>query len=197
MTERERAERVFMDADLSPKLAAHSRNVARQAEELARRWGAAPDDAAIAGLLHDICRGLDRQELLARARKHGLRVDDVDDDAVVPLLHARIAAAELAALGFSSAVVEAVERHTLGGPGMSLLDEVVFVADGVAPGRTWEGVDEVRRRATESLDAAAFDLVRRDLERLRRQGRRPHERMLALHEELRERMDEEHRGTQV
>ena len=187
MTERERAERVLVDAHLSPKLEAHCRSVSSQAEELARRWGASADDAAVAGLLHDICRDLDRQEVLACARKHGVAIDDiVDDDAVVPLLHARVAAAEIAALGFAPEVVEAVERHTLGGPGMSLLDEVVFVADGIAPGRTWKGVDEVRRRAMESLDAAALDLVRRDLDRLRRQGREPHPRMMALYEELSE-----------
>ncbi|HMK92676.1 MAG TPA: bis(5'-nucleosyl)-tetraphosphatase (symmetrical) YqeK [Thermoleophilia bacterium] len=185
-----------MESHLSPKLEAHCRAVAWQAEALARRWGASPDDAAVAGLLHDICRHLGRQEVLDRARNHGLTVGDIDDDAIVPLLHARVAAAELADRGFSAEVVEAVSRHTLGGPAMSLLDECVFVADGIAPGRTWKGVDEVRRRATESLDAAALDLVRRDLERLRRQGREPQQEMLALQVELTERLDEENRGAQ-
>ena len=196
MTERQRAERVLVESHLSPKLEAHCRAVAWQAEALARRWGASPDDAAVAGLLHDICRYLDRQEVLDLARKHGLTTDGVDDDSVVPLLHARVAGAELAARGFSAEVVEAVSRHTLGGPGMSLLDECVFVADGIAPGRTWKGVDEVRRRATESLDAAALDLVRRDLDRLGRQSRVPQREMLELYEELDERLHEEHRGAQ-
>ncbi len=101
------------------------------------------------------------------------------------LLHARVAAAEAGARGFSPGVVEAVRRHTLGGAGMSVLDECVFVADAVAPGRTWKGVGGVRRRATESLDAAVLELAERDLARLRKRGREPHPAMLALIEERR------------
>jgi Predicted HD superfamily hydrolase involved in NAD metabolism len=63
------------------------------------------------------------------------------------------------------------------------------VADATEPGRTWQGVEAVRRQALESLDAAALTLVRRDVERLRSRGREPHPTMMALLEEK--------RGTQV
>ncbi len=185
MTERQRAERLLVERGLSPGLEAHCRGTALQAEQLARRWGAAPDDAAVAGLLHDLCRELTRQEVLDLARKHGLEIDSIEEEYAVQLLHARVAAAEVADAGFSSAVAEAIDRHTLGGPGQSTLDACLFVADATEPGRTWKGVDDVRRQALASLDEAVLALVQRDVERLRARGREPHPLMLALLEEKR------------
>jgi predicted HD superfamily hydrolase involved in NAD metabolism len=185
MTERQRAERLLVERRLSPELESHSRGVAQTAETLAGRWGASPDDAAVAGLLHDWARELPRQEVLTLARKHGLDIGPIEEDYTVALLHAQVAAEELAEHGFSPAIVEAVRRHTLGGPGMSVLDKCVFVADAIEPGRTWSGVEETRRRALESLDAAVLELARRDLVRLRARGREPHPLMLALVRESR------------
>ena len=183
MTERQRAERMLMERGLSSGLEEHCRGTALQAELLARRWGAAPDDAAVAGLLHDLCRELSRQEVLDLARKHGLETDPIEEEFAVQLLHARVAAEEVARAGFSPPVAEAIRRHTLGGPGLSVLDACLFVADATEPGRTWQGVDEVRRQALESLDGAVLTLARRDVERLRSRGREPHPLMLALLEE--------------
>jgi len=189
MSERQRAERMIMERGLSDRLEAHCRGTALQAELLARRWGASPDDAAVAGLLHDLCRELTREEVLAQARKHGLEVDPIEEEYAVQLLHARVAAAQVAEAGFAPAIAEAIGRHTLAGPGMSVLDTCLFVADATEPGRTWDGVDEMRRLATESLDDAALALVERDLERLRVRGRRPHPLMLAYLEERRGRQE--------
>jgi len=185
MSERQRAERMLMARGLSARLEAHCRGTSAQAELLARRWGASPDAAAVAGLLHDLCRELPRQEVLDLARKHGLEIDAIEEDYPVQLLHARVAAAQVAEAGFDPAVAQAIARHTLGGPGMSVLDTCLFVADATEPGRSWNGVDDVRRQAVESLDDAALTLVERDLERLRAHGRSPHPLMLAFLEERR------------
>ena len=183
MSERQRAERMLMERGLSAELEEHCRGTALQAELLARRWGAAPDDAAIAGLLHDLCRELTPEEVLRLAHEHGLETDTIEEEYAVQLLHARVAAEVVVEAGFALQVAEAIRRHTLGGAGMSVLDACLFVADATEPGRTWKGVDEVRRQATESLDAAVLSLARRDVERLRARGRAPHPRMLALLEE--------------
>ena len=185
MSERQRADRLLRARGLSPALEEHCRATSLQAERLARRWGADPDAAAVAGLLHDLCRELARQEVLDAARKHGLQIDPIEKEYPVQLLHARVAAAEVAEAGFSAPIAVAIGRHTLGGPRMSVLDVCLFVADATAPGRAWKGVDEVRRQAMDSLDAAALTLVERDIERLRARGREPHPFMLALLEEKR------------
>ena len=185
MEERHRAELMLEARGLSADLTEHCRGTAHQAEALAERWGASPDAAAAAGLLHDLCRELPRQEVLDLARKHGLEIDPIEEEYAVQLLHARLAAAEAAAAGFSAPVVEAIARHTLGGPGMSVLDACVFVADATEPGRSWKGVDDARRLAHESLDAAVLSLAERDVARLSARGRAPHPLMLALLEERR------------
>jgi nicotinate-nucleotide adenylyltransferase len=185
MSERQRAERLLRQRGLSAELEAHCRATSLQAERLARRWGAAPDDAAVAGLLHDLCRELDVDEVLRLAERHGLTIEPIEREYPVQLLHARVASAEVAEAGFAAPVAEAVRRHTLGGPRMSVLDACLFVADATAQGRTWKGVDEVRGQAMESLDGAVLTLVARDIERLRARGREPHPYMLALYEERR------------
>ena len=185
MSERQRAERLLRQRGLSAELEAHCRATSRQAERLARRWGAAPDDAAVAGLLHDLCRELNADEVLRLAERHGLTIEPIEEEYPVQLLHARVAAAEVAAAGFAAPVAEAIRRHTLGGPHMTVLDACLFVADATAPGRTWKGVDQVRDQAMESLDGAVLTLVTRDIERLRARGREPHPFMLALYKEKR------------
>ena len=129
------------------ELEAHCRGTSLQAERLARRWGASPDDAAIAGLLHDLCRELAREEVLrsgAKARtrdrsdRGGVRRCSCCTHASRPPRSPRPS--------FAAPIAEAIGRHTLGGPRMSVLDACLFVADATEPGRTWKGVDEVRRR---------------------------------------------------
>jgi nicotinate-nucleotide adenylyltransferase len=185
MGERQRAERLLRQRGLSAELEAHCRATSLQAERLARRWGAAPDDAAVAGLLHDLCRELGADEVLRQAQRHGLTIEPIEEEYPVQLLHARVAAAEVAEAGFAAPIAEAIRRHTLGGPRMTVLDACLFVADATAQGRTWKGVDEVRDEAMESLDAAVLTLVTRDIERLRARGREPHPLMLALYKEKR------------
>ncbi|MFS8512340.1 MAG: bis(5'-nucleosyl)-tetraphosphatase (symmetrical) YqeK, partial [Planifilum fulgidum] len=51
-------------------------------------------------------------------------------------------------------VLNAIRSHTTGRPGMSLLEKVVFLADYIEPGRSFSGVEEVRRLAREDLDRA-------------------------------------------
>jgi predicted HD superfamily hydrolase involved in NAD metabolism len=51
-------------------------------------------------------------------------------------------------------VLAAIRWHTTGGPEMSLLDEIVFLADYIEPGRTFPGVDRLRALAAASLPEA-------------------------------------------
>ena len=55
-------------------------------------------------------------EVLRLAERHGLTIDPIEEEYPVQLLHARVAAAEVAAAGFAAPVAEAIRRHTLGGP---------------------------------------------------------------------------------
>lgn len=178
------ARRLLDERRLSAGLVAHSDGVAATARGLCVRWGGDAGQAEIAGLLHDVCRELDRQEVLRRARMHGLKVSVLEETYPVQLLHGPLAAAELAACAVSPETLGAIARHTVGGPGMTLIERCVFVADAIEPQRSYEGVEEARRLAGVSLDRALRLVVARDIERLRTRARDVHPDMTALWEEL-------------
>jgi predicted HD superfamily hydrolase involved in NAD metabolism len=180
------AERLLVARGLSPELEAHCRRVAATAGELAGRWSADPGAAELAGLLHDYCRELTREEVLEEARKHDLEVSPLEAEYPVQLLHGPLAARVLAAgpLTLPAEVLEAIARHTVGGPAMSTLARCLFVADSIEPGRTYRAADDLRRLASRSLDGALREIVRRDVVRLEKRGRAVHPAMRAMTEEM-------------
>jgi predicted HD superfamily hydrolase involved in NAD metabolism len=130
---------------LTPSLLAHSLRVSATAVELAQRFGVDESDAELAGLMHDIARGEDDTTVLALADKLGVPVLDYEREHP-HVLHARVGAAiarhELPGIG--EAVLSAIEVHTVGALPMSDLDRVVYLADMIEPGRTYEGVEDLR-----------------------------------------------------
>ena len=176
------ADRV-MAARVSPKLHAHCVRVGRYAAELARGWGADPLGAELAGLLHDYWREADAEMVVRRARELGLEMSELESRRPVQLLHARLAAAELRALGLPEEICSAIARHTVGGPGMSVLEQCVYVADAAEPARSYDGVDELRELAKTSLGAAVAWSNRRGLLQLVEKGRPIHPDSVALYNE--------------
>jgi nicotinate-nucleotide adenylyltransferase len=176
------ADRV-MAARVSPKLYAHCARVGRYAAELAQRWGADPQAAELAGILHDYWREADADTVVGRAHELGLEMSELESRRPVQLLHARLAAAELRALGLPEEICTAIARHTVGGPGMSTLEQCVYVADAAEPARSYDGVDELRALAKTSLGAAVAWSNRRGLLQLVEKGRPIHPDSVALYNE--------------
>jgi len=174
---------LLIAARLSEKRREHSQRVADEAAELARRFGAAPEAAAIAGLLHDYCRDLTDAEVLAAAARFGLEVGPVEARRPRKVLHGPVAAAELAAAGLDAAIAGAIARHTTGGPGMTVLEKCLYLADFCEPARQFPGLDEVRALAQTSLDAAVAAAARISLLDLIERGRGVVPDALALYNE--------------
>jgi predicted HD superfamily hydrolase involved in NAD metabolism len=184
MIARESACRLLEDRGLSARLVAHCKGVAETARDLGEHWCGDGRSAELAGLLHDLCRELGRQEVLRRARMLGLRVSVLEERYPVQLLHGPLAAAELVSSGLPEASLRAISRHTVGGAGMTAIERCVFVADAIEPGRAYPGVAGVRLLAGKSLDQAARAIVARDIDRLRSRGREVHPAMVAFWREL-------------
>ena len=159
MIDRAQAE-LLIAGRLSEKRREHSRRVAAEAAELARRFGAAPEAAAIAGLLHDYCRDLTDAETLAAAARYGLEVGLVEARRPKNILHGPVAAAELAAAGLDTDIAGAIARHTTGGPGMTVLEKCLYLADFCEPGREFPGLVEVRALAA-AARISLLDLIGR------------------------------------
>ncbi|MBP2644262.1 MAG: putative superfamily hydrolase [Firmicutes bacterium] len=141
--------------ELSPKRLAHSIGVSQTATRLAKLYGADVQKAEIAGLMHDCAREMPKNILLKIIQSSGIVVDDVEL-CQPALLHAR-AGAVVVKRDYAiddQEICQAISCHTVGGPQMTLLDKVIFLADCIEPGRKYPGVDKLRQSAKENLDKA-------------------------------------------
>jgi predicted HD superfamily hydrolase involved in NAD metabolism len=147
-------------ARLPRGLAEHIEGTVGEARRLAALHGADEELAALAAWGHDIARALSPSELLAEARRLGLALDPVEEQAPI-LLHGAIGAAILSRdYGIDDPDVLAAARyHTTARAGMSTLEKVVFVADKIESGkvRGEPALARVRQLADGDLDAAILE----------------------------------------
>lgn len=139
------ARRNELEQRVGPRRFAHSLGVAKTAEELARTYGVDEDEARIAGLLHDWDKGYDDPGILARAAELDMAVDP-ELQAMPRVLHGMTAAVALgrAFPCLSPAVLQAIDRHTLGAADMTDLDMVIYIADALEPGRKGKRAAKLR-----------------------------------------------------
>lgn len=117
---------------------AHCVRVARMSENLARAHGADPGKARTAGMLHDLARLYHGERLLRESAEHGIEIDEFSR-ANPTVLHAPLSAA-LARSMFGiddPEILSAIAKHTLAAAEMSPLDCILYLADGLEPGRDY------------------------------------------------------------
>ncbi|MBR5773943.1 MAG: bis(5'-nucleosyl)-tetraphosphatase (symmetrical) YqeK [Clostridia bacterium] len=139
----------------------HSLAVADEAKRLAEKYGADPDRAYLAGLLHDIMKDAPRSEQLEAIRKSGYKMNQVEQSE--PKLWHAIAGAcyiEQQGLCDDSEIISAVRCHTTGKASMTLLEKILFVADFTSAERDYSGIEIMRSCSDESLDITALEGVR-------------------------------------
>lgn len=135
----------------------HTEGVMSASVELAERYGADPQQAELAALLHDVAKywPIDKQESVIRENKEsGLSQELLEYDK--QLLHAEVGAF-VAKRDYGiedEEVLGAIRYHTSGRKGMSLLEKIVCLADYIEPGRDFPGVDTIRELAKHNLEAA-------------------------------------------
>src|SRR5699024_9269437 len=133
----------------------HTLNVEKMAVKLAGHYGADPEQAALAALLHDTAKEMPTAEQLALLRAHPDLAGDTENRPT-PIWHG-VCAAILARTEWGvtdEAVLSAVACHTAGKPGMTLLDKILFLADMTSAERDFDGVESLRRLAFEDIDRA-------------------------------------------
>lgn len=114
----------------------HILGVEQMSRSLAQYHGLDPDQAAQAGLMHDLAKFFPPDKLLAMADQEGLELDEILRH-TPHLIHADISAIVARdEFGVQDEVIlEAIRNHTLGKPGMDKLSCVVFLADALEPNR--------------------------------------------------------------
>ena len=130
----------------------HSVCVSDAAVALANIYGADPEKAQTAGILHDVMKDIPHEEQLVRMKEYGVQLTELEQHAP-KLWHAILGAAYLRyVLGIADQdVLNAVRYHTTGRAHMSLLEKIIFIADFISADRTYDGVKDFRKMAKKSL----------------------------------------------
>lgn len=155
----------------SPKRFRHSENVAERAAELGERYGVSPKLLYIAGLLHDICKDLPREEQLHWLSKSVI-IKDKNILQVPPIWHGPCAAVYIwEELGvYNRQICSAVHYHTTGSGSMSLFDKLIYLADLTSRERDYPDARETHALADHDVEAAMAHSLRFTLHKLRSQG---------------------------
>ncbi|MCR5176382.1 MAG: bis(5'-nucleosyl)-tetraphosphatase (symmetrical) YqeK [Anaerovibrio sp.] len=143
-----------LQSRLKPSRYQHSVGVAETSVFLAARFGVDSKKAEIAGLLHDCARQYPNEQLINEADKRNISYGMVEK--TMPLLLHGYVGAKLIQEEYGvddPEISQAIYRHTVGGPGMTDLDKIIYFADMIEPSRDYPGVNELRLLSREgSLD---------------------------------------------
>jgi predicted HD superfamily hydrolase involved in NAD metabolism len=127
------------------------------------------EDAVTAGLLHDMCKAMSDEELLAAAERYNVSTNNAQQKKP-SLLHGPIAAEECARnLNVDPAICDAIRWHTTGSPKMGSLGLALYVADFSEPLRKYPEASITREiLIREGFQAALRHVSRMKLEHIRR-----------------------------
>ncbi|MCU0485487.1 MAG: bis(5'-nucleosyl)-tetraphosphatase (symmetrical) YqeK [Anaerolineales bacterium] len=126
----------FLAANHSDYTDQHCLRVGAASRGLAETYGADPDQAELAGWLHDISKVIPNRQRLEAAAALGLEI--LPEEAAFPMILHQKLSVEIARQLFhvhQPEVLSAIGCHTTLKPDAALLDQVVFLADKLE----WDG----------------------------------------------------------
>lgn len=191
-----------VQANLGAKRWHHTRCVCRQAEALARLYGADERKARLAALLHDFLKESSESQLLQIYTDNGIIIRTYGSaQAAAAALQQRspaawhgICAAPVVRERFGiqdEDILSAIDCHTCGKAGMSVLDKVIYLADMTSDDRAFPGVEELRVLVRQDLDAAMIRALRNTIDHVASQGGSVDGESLAALQDLEARKGEE------
>lgn len=174
----------MLQARLTEKRYYHSLCVAAEALRLALKYGANPEQAYLAGLLHDTTKDNSLDEQLQFFKQFGIITSKLEKNAP-KLWHAMTGAAYVQqVLGVKdSAVVSAIRYHTTARAGMTLLEKIIYLADFTSKDRDYPGVAQMRAAVDVSLKTAMYEALDFSVKDLQASGRAVHPDTLAAYQE--------------
>lgn len=168
--------RAKLQASMKSSRFDHVEGVEQTMRRLARRYGVDEEKAALAGLLHDCAKGMSLEEMRAAAAKYEVAYDPMETNPAA-LLHAPVGAAVARAeYGVTDPdVLHAIRFHTTGCAEMSVLDQLLFLADMIEPTRRpYPGLEELRAAAEQDLFSAVLLAMRHQSAYIAACGHQPH-----------------------
>ena len=147
--------------NMSEKRFEHSVSVMKKAIELAKIYNENEDEAALAGLTHDIAKEIPDDEAFMIAEENGIELDEIEK-INTKLLHGKIGAfLAKEKYGFNERITDAIKFHTETVPEMDNLSKIVYVADKIEDTRVSDKVDLDKQRevAMQNLDDAVIMIL--------------------------------------
>lgn len=177
--------RAISYAMVKAKRLPHIRGTEETAVALARFWGADPEKARRAAILHDCTKYWELEPQVALCQQAGVPLDALEKTSP-KLLHSKTGAIVARDwFGEPEEEYEAIFCHTTGKKGMVLLDKILYLADYMEPNRDFDGVEELRRLVWEDLDQAMVLGLEMSVEDLQGRGAQVHQNTWDALEELR------------
>lgn len=139
----------------------HSVCVAESAVALAKRFGADEEKARVAGILHDVMKEASLEEHLAECEKAGVQMSELE--LKNKKLHHQISGAAFVKceLGIEDEdIINAIRFHTTARENMSLLEQIIYLADYISDDRDYEDVDVMRRKVSQGLESGMLYAMR-------------------------------------
>lgn len=150
----------------------HTLGVADTAVKMAEAFNVNPNQAYLAGILHDCAKYFDDTELLSICAENEVKVTQIEQKKPF-LLHAKvgvIVAKERYHIT-DQEVLDAVLWHTTGKAEMSDLEKIIFAADYIEPGRKdLPRLDYLRDISTKDLDLLVKCILENMMEYLKSTG---------------------------
>lgn len=149
--------------NLNPSRFDHTIRVMETSETLASTFGAPLDEVKLAAVFHDFAKNWSGEQLKNYILTHDLPKDLLDFDK--ELWHGPVGAHVLEEEhGITNQdILGAVRCHTTGKAGMNQVEMIVYLADYIEPGRSFPGLEEVRKMSEKNLEFACFMVARNNL----------------------------------
>lgn len=137
---------------MSKKRLEHVLRVEKKAIELAEKYGADIEKASLSALLHDYAKEMNDKKTADVVINHGLELELLKFGSSI--WHGPVGAV-LVKEDFeivNQEILDAIAFHTVGHPEMGEIAKIIYVADYIEDGRDFDGVEEARMYADESLN---------------------------------------------
>lgn len=131
----------------------HSVRVMETCIDLAKHHGYPIERVAIAGLLHDCGRLLDKKKILKLIKDFDIILDNMvknNEELIHALLGEELARREYGIE--DEEILNAIRYHTTGREDMGLIEKIVYIADVIEPNRNFPGVEDIRNMAYKDID---------------------------------------------
>lgn len=178
-------ERIFeeLKKTISPKRLKHTLGVLEVAKKLGEKYNISQEKIEIAVLMHDFFKEREFEELKEICSSYNYK-ELYGEKAEKEIIHG-FAGAVYAIEKFKIYdinILNAIKYHTVGRENMSLLEKIVYISDGIEPGREYPAVNRIREITFEDIDEGILYEIEEKIKYLEKNKREIHGNTLKMKE---------------